>query len=242
MFNNEINQQIIAHALAEYPREACGLVIDDGTQYVPMRNVHENPKMNFRMNMPDFVPYYQAGRINALIHSHTASYNNYPSRQDMLAQETMGLPWGIVHVNENRDIDGPFYFGDELPIASFEGRKFRDNVHDCYTLLRDVYRVEEKIILPIFPREPQWEKNSQNMLELNFKKAGFVQIDETQIKKNCVMLCRINSPSDNPVANHVAIIRDKGQILHHVRGRLSRLDPFNLYRSTAIIYLKYGGK
>jgi len=241
MFTNEIHQEIIAHALAEYPKEACGIVLDNGTSYLPMRNVHENPKMNFRMNVPDFLPYYQQDRISALIHSHTANYNNYPSRQDMIAQENMGIPWGIVHINENKDIDGPFYFGDQLPIADFIGRKFRDNVHDCYILLRDIFRLEENVVLPCFAREPQWEKNYQNMLEKNFKKAGFVQIDETQIGKNCVMLCRINSPSDNPVPNHVAIIRDRGQIIHHIRGRLSRHDPYNLYRSTATHYLKYTG-
>lgn len=236
----EVAQAAIQHALAEYPREACGLVLNNAT-YVPMKNVHEHPKNNFRMSMDDFKTHYLSGNVTALIHSHTGPDNPYPSQQDMIAQQSMGLPWGIIHISAERDIDGPFFFGDSLPIAPLAGRAFRPNVHDCYTLLRDVYRQEYNVTLPIFPREAEWWRNKQDMLSQNFTKAGFVQVDESQLQKNDVMLCRVNSPRDNPVANHIIIVRDNGLVLHHLSNRLSRHDPYIQWRSTTVSYVRYKG-
>lgn len=241
MFDKAIEQTFWQHALSEYPKEACGLIIDGGTEYVPMRNVHESPKMAFRMVQAEFIAYYQAGRISAVMHSHTGADYAAPSRADMNNQAEMQLPWGIVHISENRDIDGPFYFGDQVPIAPFEGRQFRHNVYDCYTLLRDFYRQELNITLPIFPREPEWWVKKQNVLEQNFAKAGFVQIDKTQARQNDVMLCRVQSPKDNPVANHVAIIRDSGRILHHLNRRLSKHEPMQMWINTCTTFLRYSG-
>ncbi len=241
MFKHEVLQQFIAHAIASYPNECCGLIVDKGTKYVPMRNVHEHPRNNFRMNMDDFRVFYEAGRVDALMHSHTGADNGHPSKQDMLAQQSMALPWGIVHINDHQDIDGPFFFGDQVPIAPLVGRKFRANVHDCYTLLRDVYRQELGATLPLGAREAEWWKSKQDLLTDNFKKAGFVQIDASQAALNDIMICRVNSPMDNPVPNHVIILRQNGQVLHHLSNRLSRHDPYSLWRTTAVSYLRYKG-
>lgn len=244
MFDRDIEMKFVQHCLDNYPNEACGVMakMEDGSvDFVPFKNVHENPKMNFRMNGPDFKEYYEGGRVLAIMHSHTANANNYPSLMDMVQQDNMQIPWGIVHINEHRDIDGPFYFGDQIPIIDFKNRPWRDNVYDCFTLLRDVYRVEEKVTLPVFPREGEWWKANKNLLEENFEKAGFVQIDESQLKKNCAILCRVNAPMGNPVANHIIIVRERGLVLHHLKDRLSRTDPYNQWRSTAVKYLKYAG-
>lgn len=244
LFDKAIEQEFIRHALEEYPKEACGLIVDNGTAYVPFKNVHETPKNDFRMNAQEFLPYYSAGRVTAVLHSHTKSAphkNNYPSRKDMVSQEQMRLPWGIVHLSAEKDIDGPFYFGDEVPIADFEGREFRHNVHDCYTLLRDIYRVEKKVTLPQFAREGLWWDDGKNVLEQGFAKAGFVQIDKTQLRPGNVMLGMVNAPRHNKVLNHVMIVREHGLIIHHLNGRLSRHDPIQQWIKSASVFLKYVG-
>ncbi len=240
MFDLAVLQQAWQHALDEYPKESCGLIIDNGTAYVRMRNIHESPKNNFRMHTPDFLEYLQAGRISAFMHSHTGN-NPFPSRQDMVLQENMALPWGITYISPDKDIDGPFFFGDQVPIAPLLERNFRCGVHDCYTLLRDIYRQELDITLPIFPRQGEWWNSKQNLLEENFKKAGFKQIDRTQLRKNDVLLCRVNSPKDNPVVNHIAIVRERGQIIHHMLKRLSCHAPIQTWIGTAVSFLRYDG-
>lgn len=241
MFSKALEQEFWQYALEQYPKEACGLVIDGGSKFLPMRNVHENPKMAFRMVQAEFNEYYLAGRVSALLHSHTGVDYAAPSRKDMQAQEEMKVPWGIVHISEDKDIDGPFYFGDQVPIAPIEGRNFRANVYDCYTLLRDIYRQELNIVLPVMPREPEWWTKKQNFIEQNFEKIGFVEIDRAQARRNDVMLCRVNSPKDNPVANHVAVIRDNGQIIHHLNARLSKAAPMQMWVNTCVKYVRYKG-
>lgn len=240
MFDLNLEQQFKQHALAEYPKEACGLIVD-GNTFVPMKNVHETPKINFRMNTRELLEYHKDGRVNALLHSHTGPDNNYPSRADMKVQNEMQIPWGIVHIGPGRYMDGVFYFGDQVPIAPFVGRAFRPGVHDCYTLLRDIYRAERNIVLPIFPREGYWWKDRQDILKANFTKAGFVQIDKSQLQKHDVMLCRVNCPPENQVYNHIAVLRDKGMIFHHLNKRLSRPDPAQAWLSTSDMYLRYKG-
>ncbi len=241
MFPLSIQQAFIQHALAEFPKECCGLVIDGGT-YLPMKNVHDNPKMNFKMNLAAFNMYYLAGRVQAVLHSHTGADLAAPSRADMAAQEEMALPWGIVHISNHKDISGPFYFGDQVPIAPLVGRNFRSNVHDCYTLARDVYRQELNITLPVFPREPEWWNLGQDILAQTFSKMGFVQVDRQQIQKNDAILCKVNALKSNPVVNHIIIVRDNGQILHHLNKRVSRQEPLQMWLSTASTFLRYKPK
>ncbi len=49
-------QAIQAHAVAEYPRECCGLVVATaaGEQYLPCRNTAETPSGHFRLPAEDF--------------------------------------------------------------------------------------------------------------------------------------------------------------------------------------------
>lgn len=244
VFPKEIEQLFWQHAIEQYPKEACGLIIDGGTQYIPMKNIHETPRINFRMNFAEFNEYYMAGRVSALMHSHTASHpvpNKFPSRMDMVMQEKMQVPWGIVHISESRDIDGPFYFGDQVPIAPLIGRVFRPNVHDCFVLLRDIYRIEEKVTLPIFPREAFWWQAKKNVLGENFEKAGFERIDKTQLTKNNVILSSLSAPASNKVVNHIMIVRENGLVYHHLRDRLSRPDPLNMWVNAGSVFLKYVG-
>ncbi len=198
--------------------------------------------MNFKMNTADFMEYYTQGRVSALMHSHTGGDRAAPSRTDMVQQEAMALPWGIVHISGIKNIDGPFYFGDQVPIPPLKGRNFRANVLDCYTLLRDVYKQELKIKLPVFPREPEWWNSGQDILAQTFTKGGFVKIDRSQLKKNDVILCKVNALKSNPVVNHIVIVRDSGLILHHMNKRASREEPLQMWLSTASIFLRYQPK
>lgn len=251
MFPLAIEQQFKQHALEQYPKEACGLVLHQGANYefMPMVNHHMHPHKEFRMDDRVLLPLME--RVAAVLHSHTGideqgNPNSYPSQRDMQAQEAWAKPWGIVHINEHRDFDGVFYFGDQVPVAPYVGRKFRLGVHDCYTLGRDYYRQEKGVLLPMWPRHGEWwrtgEAVQQNIIERNFAKLGFVTITKKELQKDDVLLCRVNRPSEPAVTNHIAIMQDNGLILHHMYSRLSRPDPVEAWLATANVCLRYVGK
>ena len=49
--------QIRAHVAAEYPNEACGLIVETGTgqRFIPCRNIAENMAETFTLSPDDYL-------------------------------------------------------------------------------------------------------------------------------------------------------------------------------------------
>jgi proteasome lid subunit RPN8/RPN11 len=88
----------LRHALREYPRESCGLVVRAGgaDRYVECRNTAtEND--HFVMDPEDYAAADQLGEIVGLVHSHPDAPPE-PSPYDLAAQPATGVRWHIVSV------------------------------------------------------------------------------------------------------------------------------------------------
>src|SRR5690625_3594068 len=82
------------HAEFEYPREACGLVVDDDI-YHPCRNTAREGGDNFRLEPRDYAAAEARGQVTAVVHSHPDA-SCHPSPSDRVACEASGLPWHVV--------------------------------------------------------------------------------------------------------------------------------------------------
>src|SRR3546814_4028951 len=80
-----------AHAVQEYPRECCGLVVlvAGHEQYVPCANVALGGR-HFVMAPEDYARAEDAGEVVALVHSHPDAPAQ-PSAADRVACEATGL-------------------------------------------------------------------------------------------------------------------------------------------------------
>ncbi len=231
-----IASAIEQHAMARYPLEACGFITDDG--YIPCANIHNDPCGSFAVADEDYIKYEDS--IKGIVHSHpyTEIINVYdrlaPSKNDMQAQIATNLPWFIIATDGNScsEIVG---FGDCLQPEALKGRTFIHGIWDCYSLVRDYFRMEKSIILPEFPRSDDWWNHGENMYEDNFKKAGFIEIMPEQAKAGDAILYNILSAC----CNHAAIYLGDGEILHHLHGRKSSIDNHNLYFRRAQKVLRY---
>lgn len=217
--DDSILAAIRQHALAEYPREACGVVI--GGAYMRCKNVHEDPTTSFRIDKNFIGPLLATKKIRAVVHSHVNN-NPWPSKWDMEQQLATGVPWGLVHVAENRDTVGPFWWGPGIPVAPLLDREFIPGIQDCYALVRDIKRSEQGIALPEFPRDNSWWDHGEDMFTENFKKAGFKEVSINEIRPGDNGLFSIKG---NGIINHCAEYMGDGLMLHHLYGRLSRIDP-----------------
>ncbi|MCE5333370.1 MAG: C40 family peptidase [Desulfobacteraceae bacterium] len=226
MFSIDAITEAREHAAREYPaKESCGLIFDG--RYIPLENLAVNPSEDFKISPEVYLSYCELGTVEAVMHSHPNG-PQCPTKLDMIGQEACNVPWGIVPILFGSTLY-PFFWGDQLPIAPLVGRQFRMGVFDCYGLVRDWYRQERSTTLPLFPRDPDWWTNGEDMIADNFRTAGFVEVPEVA-KVGDVVVGKILAR----VENHCAVYIGDGLILHHLAGRLSRreaLGPWMRYKT-----------
>jgi len=68
------------HSIAEYPREACGIITKD-LNYIPTKNISKNPRTSFIIDPIAIVENFD--NILGFFHSHPGSSDPIPSSKDL---------------------------------------------------------------------------------------------------------------------------------------------------------------
>lgn len=112
----EIVEQIVAHARADHPDEACGIVAgavgsDVPTRFVPMVNAARSPTF-YEFSSADLLALYRDlderdEEPVVVYHSHTAT-EAYPSRTDVAYANEPGAHYLIVSTRETGRLPGPY--------------------------------------------------------------------------------------------------------------------------------------
>lgn len=233
-------QEMKIHAEADFPREACGLIISpvDGGEprYLPRANSADKPEEDFRISPQGYAGATRQGQILAMVHSHPGG-PAHPSESDMAGQIASNLPWAIVPVLGTIEGAGhakpPIWWGPGVPVAPLLEREFVHGLADCYALGRDWYRTERGILLPDFARPDAWWEMGGNMLMEHMATAGFVRTDEPEeIGDGYIMQIQSKVP------NHTAVYVGGGLIMHHLANRLSRMEPLHRWRSHVLFRVR----
>jgi proteasome lid subunit RPN8/RPN11 len=236
--SNQVHADIIQHAIEEAPKESCGLLID-GT-YVRCENLADDPEHRFMIDPEKVLDARLSGKLQAIIHSHPNGPDG-ASKIDMEQQAEGEIPWGIVLLPAKAKPE-LFFWGDTLPQAPYEGRVFRHGVADCYALVRDWYRQERGIILPITPRDPEWWSQGQNVIQEHLDMAGYFEgFYEVPVDQNLevgdVLLAKVGAG----VINHSGVYLGNGLVLHHLSNRLSRKDVLGPWLRFVVKAMRHGG-
>jgi Predicted metal-dependent protease of the PAD1/JAB1 superfamily len=219
----ETEQAIREHAIAEYPREACGFiaVVKGKERYLPCRNVADNPTETFIVHHEDQMMAEDIGDIIGFAHSHPDGSPDM-SEADRVMCSRDEIPWYILSVNAQGDTTDLQRYEPDGYEAPLVGRQFSHGVLDCYTLIRDYYSRELNIVLPDFERQDDWWNKDQDLYMEHFRDAGFEPITGA-ISKHDVILMQVRSPK----VNHGAVfIGGPDHILHHMHGRLSTREVY----------------
>ncbi|WP_315136911.1 C40 family peptidase [Achromobacter marplatensis] len=249
---------IRAHAVAEYPRECCGLVVmrDRREVYEPCRNLASGTD-HFAMHPEDYARAEDSGRITAIVHSHPDMPSS-PSEADRVACEATGLPWFIVAVHRDdvgRVVSGDLAgFAPEGYMAPLLGRPFAHGVLDCYSLIRDWYARERGITLMDFHRDDGWwEPGREGDLYMDhYAEAGFRPLAHgEQIAPGDMVVMQIRSDRANHAGVYIGATGLKEDptlhpvpdaLLHHLYGRDSERVVYGGYwREATRIVLRYEG-
>lgn len=208
-----------AEALAkqQFPREACGIVVifKGREKFIPCDNISQDND-SFVLSPEDFAKAEDLGEIVAIWHSHCGK-TAQPSEPDLVSCEQHPYEWHIYAT----PLDSWYSFKPSGYKAPLIGREFRHGVLDCYTLVRDYYEQELKILLPDFAREDFWWNHGKNLYMDNYPNLGFVPVKFPE-KVGDLILMSISAD----VANHAGIYIGNSQMLHHLYGRLSSRDMY----------------
>ena len=235
MFSGTIEASILAAALAEYPREMCG-VIADGS-FHRAQNIAFDPLADFEMPPETWTAY---GSVAAVVHSHPTKSvagvvhgtpPHCPSAADMRGQIASAVPWAIV-VTDGSTAMAPIWWGDHMLDEPLEGRPFRHGITDCYAAVRAWYWQRRQVRLNDYARAAEWWSFGGNLYLDNFSDAGFARVAADDAQEGDVLLMQIGRTS---VPNHAVVMLGRGLIYHHpmpapafgarAAESLSRIEP-----------------
>lgn len=230
----QIISAVLAHAAAEYPRECCGLVVQNGRRqsYIPCRNLAPEPTEQFSLAPDDYAAAEDSGTIVAIVHSHPDA-TTQPSQLDLAQCDSSQLPWIIASWPEG-DIREVMPTQGIKPLL---GRPFVHGFWDCYAIIRDWYQLERAIALPNYKRSDGWWERGENLYMKLYAEAGFVPAaGELQIGDVIVMQVQAPEP------NHAGIYLGDGIMIHHIYGQLSTRVPYGGYwQERTITVLRFNG-
>ena len=218
--NDDTRAAALAHARAEHPREACGLVaiVKGRERYFPCHNRAADASEMFILDPDDYAATEDTGQITEVFHSHPYSAAT-ASEADRVGCEKSGLPWSICNPDLNTwDYIEPCGFR-----APLVGREWVWGLTDCWALVRDWY-TENGIPIrdwerPIDPRD--FERAP--FFDDCWQEAGFTRITEDDdLRRGDAVLLSLNSPG----LDHVGVYVGDQLLLHHLRGRLSSCDLY----------------
>lgn len=228
-----------ADVVARYPNEACGLVVNG--EYVSVPNTSETPLLTFRIDPVEIVRYSNSG-LQAVLHSHpynlrmpTVHPAEWPSTKDMEGWLAGCIPWGIC-ATDGEGITELVWLDEDNP-EPLVGRHFIHGVNDCYSIVRDWFRMERGILLPNFARGMEWWETGADLYDANFEKAGFKTIPFDDISVGDCVLFKVRSP----VTNHAAVVTGQNEILHHLIHRLSGHDTLSKWGRVINRAVRYVG-
>jgi proteasome lid subunit RPN8/RPN11 len=223
------------HALATYPDECVGLIVETGLGRVVFccRNIAPAPRHAFALHPHDYGAACESGKIVALYHSHCEEAP-IPSQFDRTLAEKQKIVVVICGISKRGEdmIASWDIYNPSGWHAPLEGREFLMGVQDCQTLLQDYYQKELRIELPDIPRPAgKWWMHkrdaqgnitecAQDLYREHLPKAGFVPVEKLQTHDLILMQIRAHVP------NHCGIYLGDGMMLHHPEGELSGRHPY----------------
>lgn len=216
-----VTDKIKEHARKQYPKESCGVVVDD--DYIPCENTHPEPYKAFKIDPRYTSKLIKDGKLQAIVHSHPDG-PSHPSEPDAQGQIDMAVPWGIVPVfgdgEDVSNVNDIIWWGDQLPTPPLLGRQFIWHVFHCWQLYRDWWWTERGIRFATYPCPEEFIDKGhspflEHLEETHHINLGKPKIEELEIGDLVLGRLRGTHP------NHCGVYIGNDTFLHHPSGGAS---------------------
>jgi proteasome lid subunit RPN8/RPN11 len=231
MITPEVWEAIKPIFARHYPCEAVVAVLRDGS-WRELENVAKDTRYAFELREEDHLDLVAEPPL-ALIHSHCNGLA-IPSDLDTRSQLATGWTWGIVAVHGDSQgnvfhVAYPEFWGDEVPIAPLLGRTYLWGIRDCYTLVRDYYRLEGHQLanLPRVLEPNRYPVGSPQRAQFKHGIAAlgiFDPIPRAERRRGdaFTFVDNLGQPA------HCGVFMGMGRYLHQARDRTSCEEEFKL--------------
>ena len=206
--------EILQHAAADAPNEACGLLVMAGRKqvYLECDNVAAAPHETFEIDAYDWMSAADLGEIVAVVHSHPMG-GHYLSGADRQTHARSDLPWLLVAGGEIQQYRA---------CPHLRGRVFDYGKADCGTLVRDAFMLAG-LDLPDHARTEIDADAATDGWRQHLAACGFRQVSDGLLPGDVILTAWQGH------ANHAAFYLGNGEMLHHAYNQLSRREPYNDY-------------
>lgn len=216
--NDNLKLQIKEHALREYPKECCGLIISSGDKLLTYscKNISSNPLIHFELSPLDYIRAYDQGK-NKIIGVYHSQENDNLSSLDIL-NSTNHKYYSIVYSYKN---DRFFEITDKhFKYKKYLGKEFYIGKQDCFSLIQEFYKNEYNIIINDYKRNDDWYTINPNIIIENYKKEGFIETTKENLQEGDIILFRFK---------HFGIYLNNNLLLHHRRSTFSTIEMLNKF-------------
>lgn len=127
----------------------------------------------------------------------------------------------------------------ELRYDHLVGKPFIFGEHDCLSLFRQFYADNFDIHITNYARPSGWSSDQLDLMRLCYEREGFEMVSEWKEKdlRPGDVLCMAIGESK---PNHFAIYVGESKIVHHLAGRISRVDEWrDFFRQTTCYVLRH---
>ena len=201
------------HVAADYPHEAVGAVLTSG-EYVPLNNIAAEPRLDFEVDFAEI----HGKPITHILHSHTISELEHPSLADQVNSQNHAFSWGLIRY-DGRNFSRFVEWGPYSPVEPLVGRSYCWFIRDCWTVIRDWFRLEHDLVLPNPPRDyNEWVSARVDMYDHHLRLNNFTRVDSPQVGDVVVVKLSMQRP------HHAGVIVNNSEILHHFGPQAGRLS------------------
>lgn len=221
--NRQIQDFIQNHAKADFPKEACGIIVEKDSAAIAIKcdNMSINPEESFLLSIPQVKKFAQNFKIVGYYHSHPK--DNPVGDIDIMVSEKTKLNCIMFNCVTNQ-------FSEYIPkgiFISYLNRPFLYGIFDCLTLIIDYYQNQLNLkvndidhphrINPYLGKDVKAPILKEHFINNGFQEAG-------TLKKHDVILTKTYQMK---TPTHCLVYLGENKILHHPAGQFSLKEEYN---------------
>jgi proteasome lid subunit RPN8/RPN11 len=219
--NAEIKAKVKEHALKDAPNEACGFICVNYLGQVtvlPCENLAKNKKGRFSIHPKMNAEAEKLGHIAAFYHSHASEFLDPAadkfSIEDIDTSFESAIPALLyVHPHDTWHYSQPMTYKP----AELLGRPFVWGVWDCYTLVKDYYKIHKGVQLGHYFPPDNANLSSDFGYEGHISQENFREIPLEELQKDDVILLKIHSQ----FINHCLVYTGDNNFIHQPANKIS---------------------